>query len=262
MHFRTSKHLSSYSLNCLSWLLLFNFCTIIVARSLLPINETLVERAIGFSPIPYPSRQQCFNAVQNGQPVPDHALFVAGMPRDYFDFIEWYAKVYGLSWIISPNVWKSDFIKRGRYRGTENEEKAFQSNYAWAFAARAKGRVFLMMPFDTAPSEDGIFWKSQWPALEKGGKVNQVIWLDGNRVLDGTLGPPYHVEERWWRRRDGNPPASTPQARAIDPPSITVPAEDSRSTVSALSTAAPEDPSWFFDIQGHFKRRVSPTVSP
>ena len=166
---------------------------------------------------PFPSRQECYNAIKPGSPPNDTAFFWTGLNR-YSDQmrVKLYAHMYGLIHFESKDAWDDPgFIDSYSYGLPEDADEdewrqaieRFGEDYSWAFSAHATGTAYLMMPYDTQPSPISNFWQVQWPALRDNARITKIVWLDypSAEVLVESFPRPWSASRIWWKAGDLEP---------------------------------------------------------
>lgn len=190
------------------------------------LNKTSIE-LVARKP-PFPSRDECYYAIAPGQPPTDRTLYWTGFPETYskwqhhMDLLDDYVVKYKLRTATdSANWYSGDFKEPENYQGSITERVTYVRNMFWAFSARTKGKVYLLMPYNTAPRLESQFWRFEWPALRDGGLVTEIIWIDA-RLLDTAEGPPdpLSVTKTWWKLGNSRPATY----RGVAPPAPKPPA--------------------------------------
>lgn len=158
---------------------------------------------------PFPTAAQIEQAILPGQPAKDRAFYWARMVSSFSEsvVVQEYAKDWELLDVFNNEIWnKEDFINGGDvgYAGTDQDLKKFTENYSRTFASHTSGKVYLLMPYNTAPPKFGMFWRIEWPALRDSGLVDEIIWLDGD-LLTSCSPDPSKVTKTWWKRGQKRP---------------------------------------------------------
>ena len=184
----------------------------VLAQSADGSNETITERAPKLKP--YPSLQDCIDNLKEGWPPKDRAIVWSNEPRNSELEGVWFRNLIifqGMNNLVAANDgnnWKDpEFLDTQRYEGSPLEKMIFSQHYRQVWSAAATGNVFLVMPRTEVPNENLLFWNVQWPAFEKNGKVDKIIWVSMTSFLclHPILPILLYVSLEWWRKGDSAP---------------------------------------------------------
>lgn len=231
----TSKY-RFVSLASLALCLLLSSCSYQVAAQSF-FNETAIERR---KP-PFPSRQQCLDALRPGCPPKDKTVYWTGLPTSSFTYfmhlsaIDYWADEYDFATFSDERLWDPPlFTEKSQYSGTKDQSRQFTDHAVEAFSRGTQGKVYLFMPYDTAPYVNGRFWNIEWPIFRDGGLVTEILWVDTKYLGQPELLPePQNVPRVWWKKGDARP-ATVPEGVSLSPPQQSA----SAVTLSTRSTSA------------------------
>ena len=205
----------------LSFLLLLQIFHTAAAQISTALGETSTKELSARRP-PVPSLQDVRRSINPGQPTENRAWYWTSMKVDIMGFLkmDYWADGYDLLNVYGLGVWENaDYHYQENYQGTSEQMETFKEDLFRVFGENTKGKMYLIMPYDRAPTTDSYFWRIEWPEIRDRGQVTEIVWIDGGIVLrGGKLPNPYTVTKVWWRRGDPEPralPAGASSARLI-----------------------------------------------
>ncbi|KAI0468345.1 hypothetical protein F4859DRAFT_491310 [Xylaria cf. heliscus] len=121
-----------------------------------------------------------------GQPEIDTAIFFTGQGSKQINKIVSWANSVGLTSV--RNIWNSaNFYQQGQYKDVDAATfKNFQKAFSTYYADQTKGTAWLVFPHDSTPSASGIFWSIELNEIISESKVDQIVWVDQNRITDSS----------------------------------------------------------------------------
>ena len=203
------------------WILLLSFGHLVATQEHALHNETLLERAYGEAESRKPrcpSLEECRAALKPGRPPKDSVMFYTNRPTNKNVLDLWGTRIADymndnhLTGLISGLDWYDVNFVMTRYEGSELEKSQFFINVNRAYAEVTKGRVYLLMPYGTAPRGNSYFWHVEWPIIRDGGKVTEIVWMDLDQLLKGETPPPKELDTLWWKKGDRKPATYPGQA--------------------------------------------------
>ena len=222
---------------------------LVVVNSSNTFNDSSIELVRRIQPLP--TYRECENALLPGQPMENRALYWSGFPNQdttyrFFHAMEAYAKKNGLVHVEDLDIYSpKEFMEQSRYIDSSSGEfsreeraawKAFIEDFCSVFSRRTKGKMYLLMPYNTAPPEYGMFWQLEWPILKREGLVTEIIWIDSTSLDTRYPPPPSEVTRLWWKKGDKNPATYPGQKRIAPKPQVR---RKTSSTTSQTTSAKP-----------------------
>ncbi|KAK2591880.1 hypothetical protein QQS21_010432 [Conoideocrella luteorostrata] len=118
------------------------------------------------------------------EPGKDKAIFFTGQDGKTINkIVKWATdKDRGLTSV--RNIWKSaNFYNKGQYKDVSDEDfKKFQKAFSKFYAHETKGKAYLIFPHDKKPAKSGIFWSVELDEIIDHKEVDEIIWLDQNKI--------------------------------------------------------------------------------
>ncbi|KND90008.1 hypothetical protein TOPH_05397 [Tolypocladium ophioglossoides CBS 100239] len=141
----------------------------------------------------------------DGQPPKDKAVYYSGQKTQMTNKILNWAKNQGFTSI--RDIWKSqNFRDRRQYKGIADDTwRKYQEIFSSFYAIRTEGKAYLIFPHGQKPKGKSIFWQFELTELINQNKVEQIVWINQNRLDDKT----YKWQEEkttYWKKGDPKPP--------------------------------------------------------
>ena len=133
-----------------------------------------------------------------------------------------YEQTYGLYSLYNDAMWDPPGFLNA-FGGTPSQYLTFERTITRTFAQRMEGKVYLLLPYGTAPPVQGYFWEVEWPILRDGGRVTEIVWIDANLLRDrpfeaqseedlsllasmeSSIRSPFEFTTTWWKQGDARP---------------------------------------------------------
>lgn len=121
---------------------------------------------------------------KKGEPAKDKAIYFTGQRAQAInDIVRW---ANGQHLTSVRNIWKSaNFYQRGQYKEVDdNTFRDFQKAFSRYYAELTDGKAYLIFPHNQEPSKSGIFYTVELQEIIKHNKVEEIVWIDQNRIHD------------------------------------------------------------------------------
>lgn len=141
---------------------------------------------------------------KKGQPAKDKAIYFTGQDQKTINDIVRWANSQQLTSV--RDLWKNvNFYQKGQYKGVDKDTFTnFQKAFSKYYAQLTEGKAYLIFPQDKKPSKTGIFYSVELEEIIKHGKVEEIIWIDQNKIHD--KGYKWKDEKKsYWKKSEKKP---------------------------------------------------------
>lgn len=141
---------------------------------------------------------------KGGKPKKDEATFFTGQDRKTITKLREWAHSQGLTTV--RDIWKSDnFFQQKQYKNVDDATfRKFQEAFSKYYAELTEGKAYLIFPHDQKPKTTGVFWSIELEEIINKGQVDEIIWLDQNKMDDKD----YKKNDEttvYWKKGDKKP---------------------------------------------------------
>ncbi|PYI34288.1 hypothetical protein BP00DRAFT_306762, partial [Aspergillus indologenus CBS 114.80] len=121
---------------------------------------------------------------KRNQPPKDKAIFFTGQPQKSINELVKWANGQHLTSV--RDIWKNaNFFQKGQYKEVDAATfTRFQQAFSKYYAQQTTGTAYLVFPHDKTPAKTGIFYSVELPEIIAHGKVDEIIWIDQDKIHD------------------------------------------------------------------------------